>query len=132
MSFHSIRADIKFCAYMKKGKSVWVLYALRRRLAEQKPIIWYRNKNCYLFVEDGVYQAPESFNQSTFRSFVWTLVDSDEAVAGVPERLVTHGTRMFVIYTTSPRQERWSRLHKTVRTIRVIMNPWTRGEISQV
>jgi hypothetical protein len=60
------------------------------------------------------------------------LVDSDEAKEGVPPNLVCHGTRHFVIYTASPRQERWSRLHKTVRDIRIIMNPWTRTEIFRV
>jgi hypothetical protein len=111
---------------------MWVLYALRRRLAERKPIIWYQMKRCYLFVEEGVYQAPADFNPGVFRSFIWTLVDSDEDTRGVPYHLVPHGTRMFVIYPTDPQKQRWSGLHNTVRTASVTMNPWTRGEISQV
>jgi hypothetical protein len=72
---------------------------------------------------------PDNFQKAEFKTFVWTLVDSDEAKEGVPPYLVPHGTRLSVIYTTSPRKERWSRLHKTTRDVRVIMNPWTRKEI---
>jgi hypothetical protein len=112
-----------------KGKSVWIYYALRRYLAEQKPVIWYRNRRCYLFVDEGVYQAPPDYPASGFSIFVRTLIDSDESGPGVPERLVCHGTQHAVIYTTPPRNERWQRLHKTVREISVIMNPWVRKEI---
>ena len=45
---------------------------------------------------------------------------SDAEPAGVPSHLVPHGTRLFVIYSTFPKKERWSRLHKTVEEI--IMN----------
>ena len=44
--------------YLHKGKSVWVYYALRRCLAESKPVIWYYCGACYLFVEEGVYRCP--------------------------------------------------------------------------
>ncbi|EDR05961.1 uncharacterized protein LACBIDRAFT_329135 [Laccaria bicolor S238N-H82] len=114
------------------GKSVWVYYALRRCLAERKPVIWYYQKHCYLFVEEGVYVMPDHFQKAHFKRFIWTLVDSDEAKEGVPEYLVPHGTRLFVIYSTSPRRDRWSRLHKTVRPIVAIMNPWERKEILRV
>ncbi len=63
-----------------------------------KPVIWYLE-----------------FGASDFQFFVWTLVDSDEAGEGVPHRFVTHETRHFVIYSTSPSKERWSRLHKSSR-----------------
>lgn len=43
------------------GKSVWVYYVLRRRLEERKPVIWYRDGSCLLFVEEGVYQALDKF-----------------------------------------------------------------------
>ena len=113
-----------------KGKSVWVYYVLRRRLAERKPVIWYREGSCLLFVEEGVYQAPDNFRPSFFHKFVWTIVDSDDSKEGIPTGLVPHGTRLFMIYSTSPSKERWKRLHKTTSTIRIIMNTWTRTEIS--
>jgi hypothetical protein len=111
------------------GKSIWIYYALRRRLAERKPVIWYYRKARYLFVEEGVYQVPEEFHD--FETFVWTLVDSDEEDK-VPENLVMRHTRHFVIYCTSPSRDRWSRLHKTVRNVIVIMNPWKCKEILRV
>jgi hypothetical protein len=72
---------------------------------------------------------PSNSQQAEFETFVWTLVNSDETKEGVPPYLVTHGTGLYVIYATPPCNERWSRLHKTVRTITIIMNPWTRAEI---
>jgi hypothetical protein len=117
---------------MRKGKSVWIYYALCRRLAERKPVIWYRAQTCYLFTQEGVYKAPEGYEPFHFKTFVWTLVDSHESKEDAPSSLVGPGTRHFVIYATSPRKERWSHLHKTVRDITVIMNPWTRAEIFQV
>jgi hypothetical protein len=71
-------------------------------------------------VEEGVYEVPDKFHD--FEFFVWTLVDSDDAKDGVPEDLVMQDTRHFVIYCTSPSQNRWSRLHKTVRCFTMIMN----------
>ena len=112
------------------GKSIWIYYALRRRLAERKPVIWYFRKTRYLFVEEGVYKVPDKFHD--FEVFVWTLVDSDDAKDGVPENLVMQDTRHFVIYCTFPSQDRWSRLHKTVRNAIIIMNPWKSKEILRV
>jgi hypothetical protein len=117
---------------MHQGKSVWIYYALRRRLAERKPVIWYYDETRYLFVEEGVYEGPDKFKASHFQVFVWTLVDSDHGMEGVPRRLVSPGTHHFVIYCTSPRKERWSRLHKTVRDVTIIMDPWKIKEILRV
>jgi len=44
--------------------------------------------------------------------------------------LVTPGTRLYVIYVTSPRKERWSRIGKTAQDVTIIMNPWSRKEIN--
>ncbi len=113
-----------------EGKSVWVYYALCRRLVERKAVIWYRDQTHYLFLKEGVFQAPAGFPSSHFLNFIWTLVDSDESKDGVPPRLLTPGTRLYVIYVTSPRKERWSRMGKTARDVTIIMNPWGRKEIN--
>ena len=113
---------------LHEGKSVWVYYALRRCLAERKPVIWCYRTYFYLFVKEGVYGMPDDFQKAHFEQFIWTLVDCDEA-QGVPESLVPHGTQLFVIFSTTPSRDRWSRLHKTVRPITAIMNPWKRKEI---
>ena len=111
------------------GKSTWMLYALRRRLGEMKPVIWYFQEQCHLFVNEGVFVIKRDFGLSNFKTIMWTLVDSDQARDGVPSLLVSHFTPLYVIYTTSPCRERWSRLHKTVRQITIIMSSWTRKEI---
>ena len=115
---------------MCEGKSVWVYYALCRRLVERKPVIWYRDHSCFLFLKGGVFRAPAEFPSSHFRTIVWTLVDSDESHEGPPPRLLTPGTRLYVIYITSPCAQRWSRMTNTVRDVRIIMNPWRKGEIN--
>jgi hypothetical protein len=71
----------------------------------------------------------EYFQVAAYKSLVWTLVDSVESPTGVPEVLVTHNTRFFVIYALSPAGGRWSRLEKTVNPITIVMNPWSRNEI---
>jgi hypothetical protein len=65
----------------------------------------------FLFVGEAVYKLPKDYPLLGFKAFIRTLVDSDEADRG-PEALVPHGTRHFVIYTTSLAPSRWSRLHK--------------------
>lgn len=105
---------------------------MRRRISESKPVIWLYDGTYYLFVEEGVYELPPDFRRAIFRGIVWTLVDSDESTEGVPPSLVGHGTRLFVVYATSPARQRWSRLEKTTLTTTLIMNPWTRSEILRV
>ena len=118
--------------YWLKGKSYWILYALYRRLAEGKPIMWYRDSTVFLFVNEGVYQAPPwGALSTTFRTRVWTLVDSDSDTLGVPSRLAVPDTKHLIIFCSSPQSGRWKGLGKTTLSRIAIMNPWTRGEISQ-
>jgi hypothetical protein len=112
-----------------EGKSVSLVYMLRRRCAERKPVIWYDGVESYIFVEDGVYEMAQDFHKNEFKIFVWTLVDSDQAPGGVPPELVRNRTRLFVLYASSPNVDRWKRLHKTVDDITVVMNPWTWREM---
>jgi len=102
-------------SFMLKGKSFWVFYVICRRLVDRKATIWYRDHNCHLFVRESVFKAPPDFPSSYFRTFVWTLVDTDEAKEGFPSHLMTPGTRLYVTYITSPRSSRWSRMSKTTR-----------------
>lgn len=107
------------------GKSIWIYYALRRRLGERKPVIWYTNETCYLFVVEGVYEKPADFLVLDFKKLVWTLDD----VGKVPRRLIDQGTRLFVIFATSPNETRWKDLHKSTRFTICTMNPWTRQKM---
>ena len=114
-----------------QGKTCWVIYALHRCLTEGKPVIWYHNSRQFLSVEEGVFELPEDFPATIFKTRVWTLVDSDESPTGVPPRLAVHYTKHFNIYTSSPPSSRWKPLRKTTQCREVIMNPWSREEISQ-
>jgi hypothetical protein len=112
-----------------KGKSYWALYALRRCLAEKKPVMWYSDARLFLFVKEGVYESPERPRHSIFKTLVWTLIDTDQAKEGVPPHLSEHDTAHFIIYTTSPDWKRWGRLRKTTQSAVCVMNPWKKTEI---
>ncbi len=67
-----------------------------------------------------------------YEMFIWTLLDSD---TGYENSLIQHriGTKFFIIYATSPAEERMKPLRQNFRTVHsIVMNPWTRGEIHQV
>ncbi|KAH9043692.1 hypothetical protein EDB85DRAFT_710629 [Lactarius pseudohatsudake] len=109
------------------GKSYWILYALRRRLSEGKPVIWYRDSTRFLFVNEGVYKVPKDFLSTDFSIRVWTLVDSDE----IPPELAVHQSQHLNIFTTLPQAERWKPLERTTDCAVFFMNPWTKKEILQ-
>jgi hypothetical protein len=46
------------------------------------------SRNPYFFVEGDVYELPKRTHWYTFKSIVWTLVDSDESPSGVQYELV--------------------------------------------
>ncbi|KAI9446377.1 hypothetical protein H4582DRAFT_555902 [Lactarius indigo] len=93
------------CHHRTTRHCYWVYYALRRRLSEKNPVIWYREGTLFLFVE-GVCQVPEHFRSSGLKTIVWTLVDSDESSRGVPPYLAVRGTKHFIISSTSPQSSR--------------------------
>ena len=118
--------------YRQKGKSYWVYYAIRRYLAEKKPVIWYRNSMLFLFAKEGVFEAPSGFRHSTLKTRVRTLVDDDHAaMTGVPSHLAALGKKYFIIFSTPPNPARWKNMNKTKQYTVCIMNPWTRKEISK-
>jgi hypothetical protein len=51
---------------------------------------------------------------------MWTLVDSDQSGAGVPEKLISHSGHLFVIYVTFLEKKRWLRMEKTTNSAVVI------------
>ena len=79
---------------------------------------------------DGVYLALADYSSTEFKTRVWTLVDVDEGEP-VPAFLAVHDTKYMIIFATPPKEERWHRLTKTMACEIAIMNPWTRGEISE-
>ena len=80
-------------------------------------------------MQEGIFQAPSEFSSHQYRTYVWALVDADEATSGVPEALIARFTRLFTVYPTPPTRSRWARVHKTVEQHVLIMNRWTRKEI---
>ncbi|KAH9065068.1 hypothetical protein EDB83DRAFT_2519688 [Lactarius deliciosus] len=113
------------------GKSYWIFYALHRCLCEGKPVIWYYDSRRYLFVAEGVYELFRDFPSVGFEARVWTLVDNDEDKSGILPYIAVQFTKHFIIYTTSPQRSRWDRLDKTTLLKVIIMNPWTRAELSK-
>ena len=94
-----------------EGKSVSLVYMLRRRCAEKKPVIWYDGRQGYIFVDDGVYKMT-----TNLRSSCWTLVDSDQAL--VASHQTSSGIVLVFLSSTPPLQT--STVGKTVDDITVI------------
>jgi hypothetical protein len=111
------------------GKSIWLYYTLRRCLAERRPVVLFYRRVPFLFVEDGVYLMGAKFQLARYKRVLWTLVDTDESLAGIPEEFVTQNTPFFVVHVTSAAKERWSRIERTTINAVIVMNPWSRGEI---
>jgi len=111
------------------GKSLWIYYAIRRRLSEGKAVVWYFQRKYHLFVEDGVYELPEGFDFCCFKGLIWTLVDSDSVP---PSVYVIQDPNNFLVLATSPEKSLWSPLDKTTSLSLAIMDPWTEQEVLQV
>ncbi|KAH9034832.1 hypothetical protein EDB85DRAFT_2219282, partial [Lactarius pseudohatsudake] len=113
------------------GKSYWVTYALCRRLAEGKPVFWFHSTSRFLFVKEGVFEVPPDYHSTDLKTRVWLLIDADDSKDGIPDYLAPHETNHLVILCSSPPSARWKPLTRTTLCRVAIMNPWTRGEISQ-
>jgi hypothetical protein len=114
---------------LRLGKTLWRWYALRVFCAQKKTVIWYSNDACWLFVDEGVFQQPTTFQGRYYQTRVWTLVDSVDTLSGPPIGLIAHGTQHFVVYTTSPTASSWNKLHQSMSRTICVMNPWTKAEI---
>ena len=114
-----------------KGKSQWIFYAVRRRLGEAQPFLWYSSKQWYLFVQAGVFAFPGPLRPNLFAPFMWAFVDADDSPTHFPDEITAGQTQIFTIFTTSPRRERWEPLLKNKRGTHVVMNPWSWEEICQ-
>jgi hypothetical protein len=72
----------------------------------------------------------KEFLKATYTPFVWTFIDSEKSHTSIPEAFIQDSSSFFVIYTSSPTEERWAHVHKTVSYPEVVvMNPWSRSEI---
>jgi len=113
-----------------KGKSHWVHYAIRRCLGESKPFLWYLDENWLLFVQDGVFQAPQVFTLTGFQPYLWAFVDADQSSGAIPPR-ITSGlmTSVFTIFVTTSKREQWEPLEHSTAYIPLIMNPWSWEDI---
>ncbi|KAF8523115.1 hypothetical protein BU17DRAFT_86251 [Hysterangium stoloniferum] len=114
------------------GKTLWQIYAARRCASEKRPFLWLYKDRYTLFVEEGAYTLPTSWEHDDFLpgSRVWVFIDS-ESDPGALTMLTSVGTEFVVFFTTSPSEQRWHKLHKTTSYHLLIMNPWSIGEMKQ-
>lgn len=116
------------CFLVCAGKTLWINYVLRRCLGEKQPVIWHQGKLKYFFSDAGV-EAIES-EDFPHPPYTWCLVDSAEADR-LPTSIYHKLHKLFPIYVTSPSEERWSKLHQLRLPRLIIMNPWTKAELSK-
>jgi hypothetical protein len=108
------------------GKSLWIHYALRRCLGEKQATIWYLSGKFYYFSD-----TLEIFDPTTHTlhpPHTWCFVDSTEADV-LPTAIYNPLWKLFPIYVTSPKEERWAKLHQIRIPTLIVMNPWTRTEL---
>ena len=116
--------------FIPKGKTVWIDYAIRRRLGEAKPFIWYYDSHWYLFVEGGVFHIP-CLLPSLFRPYIWTFIDANNIEDGFLVRYAQRKSKLFILFTTSPDKKHWSPLLPNSNPETLIMNPWTWDEMEK-
>ena len=108
-------------------KTRWIHYAWRRCLGEKQPVIWFRWKQFYLFSDTVEIINPTLLLHP---EYTWCFVDSTDAEA-LPTEIYDPFCKLFPVYVTSPKEERWRKLHQLRLHELIIMNPWTRAELEK-
>ncbi|PFH47425.1 hypothetical protein AMATHDRAFT_6767 [Amanita thiersii Skay4041] len=115
------------------GKTIWMHYAIRRRLGEKKSTILYRQGRYYSFTNSGVStkDCSDQFRtQVGAENVLWCFVDSADSPDGLPTALSGHGLPgILPIYISSPTESRWSNCQQSRHVYLAVMNPWTWEEI---
>ncbi|KAI9444097.1 hypothetical protein H4582DRAFT_2071690 [Lactarius indigo] len=101
------------------------------RLAEGKPVVWFRAEARYLFVVEGAFEIPSGYPSTKFKTRVWMFLDAGDCIDGIPDYFAAHKTKYLIIVSSAPRVTRWKLFTKTTQCSLAIMNPWTREEISR-
>jgi hypothetical protein len=76
-------------------------------------------------------QDVERVSAGDFAPFLWAFIDADARPTGVLERLVGN-TNLYIMFTTSPKRQRWKTLSNCTKCAVIIMNPWSLEEIHLV
>ena len=113
---------------MCAGKTRWIHYALRRCLGEKRPAIWYLSGGFYLF-SDPLKKI--NHEEHVFPEYTWCFVDATDADQQLPTEIYNPIFKLFPIYVTSPKEQRWAKLHQLRIPTLIIMNPWTRTELEK-
>lgn len=114
---------------MCAGKTTWIYYALRHCVGEKQPVIWYTGGKFYLFSDKGVERFEDPMT-GRHPPYTWCFVDSRYADR-LPAMIYDRISRLFPVYVTSPKEERWEKLHQLRLPQLVIMNPWTLAELKK-
>lgn len=120
-----------FVFIIYSGKSVWLYYAIRRRLGLKLPTIWYKRGKFIRFTESGVSEDTDAPDfEHLLPEPLWCFIDSAEAPQGIPVGMSGHGLPgVFPIYVSSPHEPRWKKLQQSKTRVNFIMNPWTWEEM---
>jgi hypothetical protein len=113
------------------GKSYWIYYAVRRRLGERNPFLWYFEHKWNLFVQDGAFECPGDIEDDSFKQDLWAFVDADDTTDSSSLLLTGRERSVFAILTMSPQPSQWGRLRKNTSCEVLTMNPWSWEEIRE-
>ncbi|KIK59156.1 hypothetical protein GYMLUDRAFT_74690 [Collybiopsis luxurians FD-317 M1] len=92
------------------GKSTYLLYKLSLQLSQRKPTFYYSYPALRFFNDQGAFevvgQVPDLFFHDDFQG-VLALVDAEKRPNPPPEILWENSSQLSVVFTTSPKAERW-------------------------
>ena len=90
--YHTHITDISYIAARKESLA---LVCVAKVLCTKKPVIFYSNNACWLFVvvEEGFLEQSTFCQVRYYETCIWTLVDSVDTPSGLPTGLITHGTQ---------------------------------------
>ena len=103
---------------------------MRRRLGDAKPFLYYSETRWYLFITGGVFHIP-CFSPSAFVPYIWAFIDANHSPPDLLTELSELQSKLFVIFATSPQDNRWEALTPNSSPRVLIMNPWTWEEMDK-
>jgi len=102
-------------------------YAWRRCLGEKQPVIWFLGGQFHLFSDTAEIIDPMHLLDP---QYTWCFVDSTDADI-LPTTVYNPIWKLFPIYVTSSKEERWRKLHELRFPEVIVMNPWIRTELEK-
>ncbi|KAI0686459.1 hypothetical protein BC835DRAFT_1379432 [Cytidiella melzeri] len=113
------------------GKTLWLYFVLMLRLSAKLPTIFQPYSDvCYYFHEKGVdeYKDDQLLDVTPCtETWIWWLIDSNQG--NLVSYARTNNRSQFILYTASPRRDRFKWLSEYLWPSEYYMEPWSTAEL---